>query len=508
MQRVLTYLLKRLGFAYLVLNAALGVVLGLTAAGAGVLLLKLYIDFDWDQFVLLLIGVEALTVAWLVWNFTTENWLMVPIRKWFSGERSPAETVRAWHCAVALPYHVFKDITTTVLSIAAPWTVFAAIVLGLSLPEAGGLFLAFCVFVGYLAVLRTLSLEVILRPVVGKLAASLEADQYTEPPVLSIRWKLLAGLPLINVITGFVVAALATQGEPSLQALGAGVLIAMAVAFTISLDLTLMLSRTILVPVRELLAGTDRVARGDFSVRMPVTTNDEVGQLTRSFNVMVAGLAERDRLREAFGSYVNPQVAERILQEGELLKGEEVEVTILFLDVRNFTGLAGRLGARGAVELINRLFERIVPILHRHGAHAITFAGDGLMALFGAPERHPDHADRALAAAREIEATVEREMVGEATVGIGLNSGSVMVGTVGGGGRLEFTAIGDAVNVAARVERATRETGDAILVTEDTRRLLRSDDGLASRPPAALKGVEEPVDLYADAPIALAEGGK
>jgi adenylate cyclase len=141
-----------------------------------------------------------------------------------------------------------------------------------------------------------------------------------------------------------------------------------------------------------------------------------------------------------------------------------------------------------------------VPRIAQHGGHANKYLGDGLLAVFGAPERLRDHADSALAAALEIDRAV-RERFGDLRIGIGINSGPVVAGTIGGGGRVEFAVIGDAVNTAARVEAATRETGADILVTEATR--LRGDyGGLEARPPVALKGKTAAVRLYAPAEAA------
>ncbi len=128
---------------------------------------------------------------------------------------------------------------------------------------------------------------------------------------------------------------------------------------------------------------------------------------------------------------------------------------------------------------LNALFERVVPIIHDHGGRVDKFIGDGLLAVFGAPRRQEDHADQALAAALEIaeEAGGEDQL----SFGIGLNSGEVVAGNLGGAGRLEFSVIGDPVNVAARVESATRETGDTILMTERTRELLQRPADRARR---------------------------
>jgi adenylate cyclase len=206
----------------------------------------------------------------------------------------------------------------------------------------------------------------------------------------------------------------------------------------------------------------------------------------------------REALREAFGSYVDPDVAERVLEEGELIEPQEREVTVMFVDVRDFTSLADRSSPAETVAFLTELFELVVPIVTRHGGHANKFLGDGVLAVFGAPERVTEHADRALAAARDILEAVEGKFGGEPSIGIGLNSGPVVVGSVGGGGRLEFTVVGDPVNVAARVEAYTRETGDSLLLTEVTRRQLANPDGqLEPRGEVSLKGKPEPVPVYA-----------
>jgi adenylate cyclase len=184
-------------------------------------------------------------------------------------------------------------------------------------------------------------------------------------------------------------------------------------------------------PLESVRRALARVQCGEFDVRVPVYDGTQIGQLQLGFNQMVAGLAERERIREAFGTYVDPEVADYILQEGGTLEGEEVEVTIMFIDVRNFTGFAERTPARDVVAAINRLFERIVPIVHAHGGRVDKFVGDGLLAVFGAPRRQSDHAGRALAAAIEIDRRMHSGSPVELEVGIGLNSGVVIAGNVG-----------------------------------------------------------------------------
>jgi class 3 adenylate cyclase len=258
----------------------------------------------------------------------------------------------------------------------------------------------------------------------------------------------------------------------------------------------------VLGPVDDLIETTERVKQGDLAARAPITSADELGTLADSFNEMLDGLAEREKLRAAFGSYVDPEIAERVLAEGELLEGQEVEVTAMFVDVRDFTPFAERSSARETVTFLNDFFALVVPIVLKHGGHANKFIGDAVLACFGAPAPLRDHADAGLAAGCEIARAVEEHFGGDIGIGVGLNSGPVVVGSVGGGGRLDFTVIGDPVNVAARVESATRKTGDAVLLTEATRCLLRRPEEfkLEPRGDLELKGKSEPFPLYAAGP--------
>jgi adenylate cyclase len=173
----------------------------------------------------------------------------------------------------------------------------------------------------------------------------------------------------------------------------------------------------------------------------------------------------------------------------------------MFVDVRAFTPYAESRTPQETVAFLNDFFELVVPLVTEQRGHANKFLGDGVLCVFGAPERLADHAERALAAAHEIVAAVGRRFGGEVGVGVGLNSGTVVVGSVGGGGRLEFSVTGDPVNVAARVEAQTRETDDAILLTAATRALLPDPqrERLQARGKVPLRGKSEPLSVYAAA---------
>jgi adenylate cyclase len=171
-------------------------------------------------------------------------------------------------------------------------------------------------------------------------------------------------------------------------------------------------------------------------------------------------------------------------------------VTVAFVDIRGFTTFADRATAREAVEFLNEFFALSVPVVERHGGSVNKLLGDGLLAVF----RTPDHADRALTASFDLLAAVE----GRFRIGIGVNSGLVLVGTIGGGGHSELGVVGDPVNVSARVQDATRELGEPLLLTEATRCLLGGGaaGGLEPRGQLALRGKREPVTVYAPERVA------
>ncbi|OBK29973.1 cyclase [Mycobacterium asiaticum] len=258
-------------------------------------------------------------------------------------------------------------------------------------------------------------------------------------------------------------------------------------------------------PIRDLAEGTQRVAAGDYNVRLPVVQDDDLGALAASFNRMQAGLAERQRLQAAFGTYVDPVLAARLLEQGDdVFSGERREVTVMFIDIRDFTPFAETNSPEDTVARLNALFEIVVPAVVNAGGHVNKFLGDGALAVFGAPNDLADHADAAVGAALSIHRLVADRFAGELRIGIGINTGVVIAGTIGGGSKLEFTLIGDTVNVAARVEQLTKNTGDAVLLTGHT------VDALTSRPSAltdrgshALKGKSAETQVFGLDPTGL-----
>src|SRR6185437_6728325 len=200
----------------------------------------------------------------------------------------------------------------------------------------------------------------------------------------------------------------------------------------------------------------------------------------------------------AFGTYVDPILASRLLEQGDdVFTGERREVTVMFVDIRDFTPFAEANAAEDAVARLNALFEIVVPAVVDAGGHVNKFLGDGALAVFGAPNGLADHADAAVSAAVLIHRHVSSRFGGELQIGIGINTGVVIAGTIGGAGKLEFTLIGDTVNVAARVEQLTKTTGDAILLTQQCADALVSQRSeLTDRGFHELKGKSAPVQVF------------
>ena len=339
--------------------------------------------------------------------------------------------------------------------------------------------------------------ERLLRPAAARALATGTPQRLAVPGVAwraVLAWALGTGVPVAGLV--LVGAEQLVGGGASRNGLAVVMVVLGAVALTVGLLAISLAARATADPVDAVRHGLSRVQEGRLDTAVPVYDGTQLGQLQLGFNHMVAGLAERERIREALGIYLDPDVAARVVEEGMNLEGEEVDVTVMFVDVRNFTSFAENRSASEVVAVLNRLFGRIVPLIHAEGGRVDKFIGDGLLAVFGAPRRFADHADRALAAAVAI---ADGAGAGDGLrVGVGLNSGRVVAGNIGGAGRLEFSVIGDVVHTAARVEAATRLTGDVILLSEATRSVLtRPWPRISGRHEMELKGKARPVRLYA-----------
>jgi adenylate cyclase len=254
----------------------------------------------------------------------------------------------------------------------------------------------------------------------------------------------------------------------------AGVFIASILGFVLAIGV----SR----PIRVLQKATRAVAVEDFSQRVNIRTRDEFSELGESFNRMSQSLEEKAKIRVALDKTVSHNVAEHLLSKDARLGGETREVSILFVDIRGFTPLSELLTEDRLLELLNAYFARINNCIEENHGVIDKFIGDAVMAVFGAPQDDADHALHALQAAESICKAVAQfndeaaDCFGcEIRIGVGINSGSVVAGMVGSEDRLNYTVLGNHVNIASRVESLTKLYGVQLLITEDTKRAVSAD---------------------------------
>jgi len=259
-------------------------------------------------------------------------------------------------------------------------------------------------------------------------------------------------------------------------------------------------------PLRRLRLGVERLRDGDLSARVPPTSHDEVGELTRAFNEMGDSLRQSQRVETAFGRYVNDFVLNQLLEgpEEDVLGGIEREVTILFCDIRGFTHLSEDMEARKVMALLHEVFQLVSDRILERGGTIDKFIGDSVMAYFGAPVQQPDHAVQAVTAAGDILRSMQERnrparegrdpKLVPVEVGIGIHTGKVVVGNIGSDRRTDYTVIGDAVNVAHRLEKLARPA--EVLVSEVVQRAARAQHRLRFEGERQLSGREEPVHVY------------
>jgi adenylate cyclase len=267
-----------------------------------------------------------------------------------------------------------------------------------------------------------------------------------------------------------------------------------------AVGLATMLSR----PIFRLVQGTKAIAEGNFQIALPVTSGDELGTLTESFNQMARSLREKEMIKRAFTRYVAREVVEEVLKDPEQLglTGERREVTVLFCDIRGFTPMAERLPPEEVVSLLNEFYTLMIETTFKHDGTLDKFLGDAVMAVFGAPIAHPDHAKRAVRTATDMRngiAELNERRVAQGKVpigiGIGLSLGEVVAGTVGTEDRMEYTVIGDSVNLAARLVDNARPAG-RILISQPMYEAVRDLVDVKGLGPLRVKGKEDEVEVY------------
>jgi class 3 adenylate cyclase len=323
---------------------------------------------------------------------------------------------------------------------------------------------------------------------------------------------------------GEVVAPLWLRGRPTAQFIGVAISTAgqenlfeqaefrLLPIFGIGLLATFMLgivlARRITRPLFALVDAAEGVAAGDLDHVLPVTTSDEIGALTSSFNTMIGGLRERERMHDILGRFVSPTVARLVLSHPLDLSGETKLLTILFTDLRDFTMLSEREDPAVVISGLNDYFRIVVDAADRYGGVVNKFGGDSTLVLFGLTDEQSNpqaSAEAAVRAALDMHTDLSRLNALRAAngaplllAGMGINTGTVVAGLIGAERRMEYTAIGDAVNLSARIQTLNRKLDTNILISAATYRALGDPAGLQvmNRGLRQLKGKSQRVRVY------------
>ncbi|HWH33042.1 MAG TPA: adenylate/guanylate cyclase domain-containing protein [Egibacteraceae bacterium] len=307
--------------------------------------------------------------------------------------------------------------------------------------------------------------ELALRPLAARVLALPGAPERGAPG-LAVRsllvWLVGTGVPVLGLMVVAVVALVegdVPAGSLAITMLGLG-----GVTLAVSLLLVRLGIQGTLDPLRSMRRALAAVEAGRLDTRIVVYDASELGRLQAGFNRMVAGLEERERLRDLFGRHVGEPVATAAVAGRFDAGGEVRDAAVVFVDIVGSTRLAAELPPERIVELLNRFFTVVVDVVDRHGGLVNKFVGDAALAVFGVPTPLDDACGRALAAARELAGRLPAE-VPECPAGIGVAAGRVVAGNVGDQRRFEFTVIGDPVNEAARLTELAKSAPSRLLAS-------------------------------------------
>jgi adenylate cyclase len=334
-------------------------------------------------------------------------------------------------------------------------------------------------------------------------------------PRLRVRARLLVIFVMLSVIPLSLLGVLAYTRAAALPGVDpaaaprivenmlAFIVFIVAVGALAAIGLSLYVAGSVAGPLGQLRGAMGEVEQGQLDTRCPVVSNDEIGAVAEGFNRMVGGLREREFLKDTFGKYVSREIRDEILAGRVSLEGQAQEVTILFADLRDFTPWVEATGPREVVRDLNAYFTEMDQAIRAHRGLVLQFIGDEIEAAFGAPVAYPAHAEMAVRAALEMRRRLgawnaERVRAGKTPLrhGIGIHTGSVLVGNIGSAERHSYALVGDPVNLASRIQGLNKELGSDILVSGDTRRLLNGRFELVPLPAVRVKGKSMEVEVY------------
>ena len=277
----------------------------------------------------------------------------------------------------------------------------------------------------------------------------------------------------------------------------------MIVILNLSIMIVLIYARTLTNPIYKLVDAAGRISKGDFTHRVTPASGDEIGILTDSFNKMSHGLEEREKLKESFGKFVNKELAEMAMKGTIKLGGERKYCAIFFSDIRSFTSISEKLEPEEVVEFLNQYMTEMVKCVNKTGGIVDKFIGDAIMATWGALNPLPNETEAAINASLMMRESLKIFNKGRGSVkkpiikiGCGINTGYVISGQIGSDERLEYTVIGDAVNLASRIESLNKPFGSDLLISQDSYDKVKKIFKVEKMPAIKVKGKEEPQIIY------------
>jgi adenylate cyclase len=363
---------------------------------------------------------------------------------------------------------------------AALWLAAAVIFGALNAPRSAalGFQVTFTALLGGLATCSIIYLlvERTLRPLTAR---ALDGGPPARPALpgiatrILLAWAFGTGLAVLGI--GLVAGAFLLGAPSSPQRLAATMLFLSMSALLGGLATAIAAARSIADPVNSLRRALAEVESGDLDAEVTVDDGSEVGLLQAGFNRAVAGLRERDRVRDLFGRHVGEDVARNALLRETKLGGDARDVAILFVDILGSTRFAATRAPAEVVEALNRFFAVVISVATAHGGWVNKFEGDAALCVFGAPMSHSDAAAAALESARELNRRLRAELPGIAAA-IGVSAGRVVAGNVGAAERFEYTVIGDPVNEAARLTELAKARPERVLASEASLRRASEEE--------------------------------
>lgn len=278
----------------------------------------------------------------------------------------------------------------------------------------------------------------------------------------------------------------------------------MIVVVNVSILFVFFYARRLTRPILKLVDASKQIEQGNFHIDLKPESGDEIGRLTSSFVEMGKGLSDRDKMKDAFGKFVNKDIAEMVLRGEVKLGGDKRECVILFSDIRNFTSISEKIEPELVVEFLNQYFTAMVKCINENGGSVNKYIGDAIMAVWGELGHTNSDTERSILAALDMRKSLIQFNKGRGSdkkpkifIGIGINTGEVIAGQIGSEDRLEYTVIGDTVNLASRVESLTKVFGADILITGNSYEKVKGIFNVEKLKPIQVKGKKSLQTIYA-----------